>query len=202
MNWFGRIWSKIWVDQNQVTAAGKKRPTDPTNSPHAASDIGEKLVLETDLFHIVFSEKWASDKSENPDQYCFRHEESDIDLVISWIVADLPADKIKEGAEVLLSAQVDGLKNTPNPHKIVQSDDFITEQSWGFQASVIRVYEDAEVYRYFGMVSAKMILNMTFESKLRSGSSFEMELETVMASLRVSYDVWGQREIPQGSQIQ
>ena len=199
MKWFGRIWSKIWVEQNSYNVKPSPR-SDPSSSPSPSPQ--NSLVLNTDFFDLVLSEEWRQIKSENSDQYCFRQEENDIDLVISWTVVDIPANKLKDAADTILLSIVRALKTPHSRRGILQSEDCVTEQSWGHQASVTRVYDDYEVYRFFGMSTPKMFLNITFEGKLSAKNTFDVELEKVMSLLRFSEAVWGGRDFPEGSLLQ
>ena len=206
MDWLRRIWSKVWVEQRieQTPKSNSQSPSETLpNNPK------EQLILDTDLFHLSFSDNWSRVEVEDPNQFCFDHSKNNIGLVISAARVNVPPDKMKPLAEFLVETSENGLKSNDPKDEIIFSDVGVTEHSWGFQARVTRIFINNVIFRYFALVSPTATIHLTFEtlpypenSFAALVNSFDSEVEKVFASLRFSDEFWGDRNFPEGSRIQ
>jgi len=192
VNWLKRVWSVIWAEPRRSDQVFNVNSTN-----HQTNELEDlPLGVETKLYQIFLSSDWIEKESGDAAQYCFHHKEFNIDLVISHMALKIPQDLLKEGAENLLSTQmnaVDHLKKEMGVSPLSGTEDLV-EQSWGYQVSVSRTYRKYETFLFTGFVSPNLILNITFEGQDAVVGSFDSAVTLVLSGIRFSEKVWGERD--------
>lgn len=200
MSFLKRILSIIWSEPRPSKTLPSK---DTTRTSDVTEPSGQApLRINSELFELILEPEWEHlSWLDNDGQFSFENKETGMSLVLSTLKANLPDEKIEEMANVLLNSQIEGVDITYREKGLypVGAMEDVTQRSWGFQASLSRIYPNGGLHRYFGLVSPILTMNVTIVGDNTPLEIFETNVEKIMYGIRFSDEFWGEKPIPENT---